>query len=227
MRMRILQLAIVAASAFVSVATVHANLVFGSLWEIGGPANGGGIQNATITNTPVTPANVTFSVNSPFNFDSRNAADGYTIGGWLRTSGATILTGAGEATNSMNNIFIEFTGLVSVTNGQQFTVTHDDGMTLVIGGLTVVNAPGPTSPNQTIGTYTGPTGNQPFTLVYSEVDGLPAVLQLDLPLSVPEPSTNMIAGSGLLLTFGARAMRVVRKGRKTNPSSQGAFSALP
>jgi hypothetical protein len=39
-------------------------------------------------------------------------------------------------------------------------------------------------------------------------------LQLDLPLSVPEPTTTMIAGSLLLLTFGARALRMLRKGRK-------------
>jgi hypothetical protein len=214
MRIRILQLAVIAASAFASVVTVHANLVFGSLWEIGGATNGGGIQDATIANIPLTPANVTFGVNSPFNFDSRNAVDGYTIGGWLDTSGATILTGAGESSNSMNNVFIEFTGMVSVTSGQQFTVTHDEGMTLVIDGLTVVNAPGPTSPNQTIGTYTGPTGDQPFTLVYSEVDGPPAVLQLDLPLSIPEPTTTMIAGSLLLLTFGARTLRMLPRGRK-------------
>ena len=214
MRRRILQLAIIAASAFASVATVHANLVFGSLWEIGGAANGGGIQDATIANIPLTPANVTFSVNSPFDFDSRNAVDGYTIGGWLNTSGATFLTGAGESSNSMNNVFIEFTGMVSVTSGEQFTVTHDDGMTLVIGGLTVVDAPGPTSPIQTIGTYTGPTGDLPFTLVYSEVDGLPAVLQLGLPLSIPEPTTLMIAGSLLLLTFATRAFRMLPRGRK-------------
>ena len=200
---------------FTSIGTVRANLVFGSLWEIGGPDNGGGIQYATITNIPTTPPDLTFSVNSPLSFDSRNATNGYTIGGWLSTGGATLVTGTSEAGNSVNNIFIEIAGLVSVTNGQQFTVTHDDGLTLVIGGQTVIDAPGPTSPNQTIGVYTGPTGNEPFTLVYSEVDGPPAVLQLDLPLAVPEPTMARIAGSSLLLLLGMRALRRRRRAFKT------------
>ena len=209
-----------AAGALASVGTTRADLVFGSLWEIGGPTNGGGIQFASITNIPTTPPDLTFSVNSPLNFDSRNGADGYAIGGWLSGGGATILTGAGEAGNTVNNIFIEMTGLVSVTNGQPFTVTHDDGMTLVIGGQTVIDAPGPTSPDQTIGVYTGPSGDQPFILVYSEVDGPPAVLQLDLPLAVPEPTTTSIAGSSLLLLFGANAVRMRRKARKPQPVIQ-------
>jgi hypothetical protein len=209
-----LQLAILAASGLTSFGAAHGNLVFGNLWEIGGPDQGGGIQYATLTNIPTRSPDITFSVTSPLTFDSRNAANGYTIGGWLGTGGATILTGAADSTNSINNIFIEITGLVSVTNGEQFTVTHDDGMTLVIGGVTVIDAPGPTSPNQTIGTYTGITGDEPFTLVYSEVDGAPAVLQLNLPLQVPEPTTTRIAGAALLLVFGAHALRRRRKGFK-------------
>jgi len=33
---------------------------------------------------------------------------------------------------------------VTMANGETFTVGHDDGLTLIINGVTVVNAPGPT-----------------------------------------------------------------------------------
>jgi len=162
----------------------QANVAIGSIWENQAAAG----ANATIANIPVTAPNVTFSVNTPINFSS--IVGGYTIGGFLASGGATILTGLGEAGNTLNNTFFEFTGVVSVTNGQTFTVTHDDGLTLVIGANTVVNSPLPTSPVTTTVTYTGPTGTLPFTLVYGEVFGPPAVLNISLPLTaVPEPST--------------------------------------
>jgi len=179
-------LAVLGVFAVVPVAA-HANIVTGSLWENHG-------VDATVANIPVTTPDVTFSVNSPLNFDSRAAGSGYTIGTWLGGGGATILTGAGKAGDTMNNTFYLFTGTVTVTNGESFTVTHDDGLTLIINGLTVVNVPGPTAPAVTTATYTGASGNVPFELVYSEVDGAPAVLQVDLPLTsaVPEPSTLIV-----------------------------------
>jgi hypothetical protein len=177
----------------------HADIV-GSIWENqSGPAS-----DATPANVPSTPADVTFSANSPLDFDSRTALNGYTIGGFLATGGATILTGAGEAGNTMDNTLFDFKGMVTVTNGQTFTVAHDDGLTLTIGGLTVISAPGPTAPTVTTETYTGPSGNLPFELVYGEVQGPPAVLQISLPLqNVPEPSPVVGAfGLGLMGLVG-------------------------
>jgi len=72
---------------------------------------------------------------------------------------------------------LSFTGTVSVTHNQTFTVTHDDGLTLIIGGLDLGFNPGPTAPTTTTITYTGATGNFPFQLVYGECCGGPAVLQ--------------------------------------------------
>ena len=51
-------------------------------------------------------------------------------------------------------------------------------------------------PITTIATYTGPTGNFAFQLVYGECCEGPAVLQVDLPFSA-DPVPGPIAGAGL------------------------------
>jgi len=112
--------------------------------------------------------------------------------------------------NATLGTLLSFTGTVSVTNGQHFTVTHDDGLTLIIGGLDLGFSPGPTSPTTTTATYTGLTGTFPFLLVYGECCGGPAVLQVDLPLNaVPEPETYalMLAGLGALGWVSRRRRR--------------------
>jgi hypothetical protein len=59
------------------------------------------------------------------------------------------------------------------------------------------------------------TGTFNFDLLFAEVDGAPAVLQLDLPLlPVPEPSTVM-AGVLLLVPFGASTLRMLRRKQTT------------
>ena len=175
-----------------------ANIVSGSLWRVSEAAS----QNAIAANIPATGPDVTFDVNSPFNFNATSA----TIGGWLASSSAFNLVentaGAlGELMdNGIQGTIVEFTGSVSVVNGQTFTVTHDDGLTLIIGGLDLGFNPGPTAPVTSLATYTGPTGTFPFQLIYGECCGGPAVLQIDLPLqrSVPDAgSTAALLGLGI------------------------------
>lgn len=170
-------------------------------------------QNAILANVPGTPPNVTFSVNSPLNFDN-----GGSVNDFLTSGGAFNIVGSvADLSRSISPSLLEFIGMVSVTNGQQFTVTHDDGLTLNIGGLDVITASGPTPPTHTTATYTGPTGNLPFTLVYGECCGGSAVLQIGLPLQpasgTPEPgSFGLIAGG--LPTLGSLYSRTHRPMRR-------------
>lgn len=192
----------VAAVAIAMITTsAQANTVTGSIWENQFTAANWAIP----ANVPGTTPDVTFTTVDPINFLSGGL---YTIGEFLTSGGANVLTGASDLGNTMLNTIFDFTGTVSVTNGETFTVRHDDGLTLVIGGITVIDAPGPTSPELTTATYFGPSGTQSFDLVYGECCGPPAVLQISLPLTtspVPEPSTYAMLLAGLgLVGFSAR-----------------------
>ncbi|MEO8922376.1 MAG: PEP-CTERM sorting domain-containing protein [Caldimonas sp.] len=173
------------------------NVVNGDLWHVPEAIS----QDATPGNVPGSTPDVTFSVDSPFNF----SADSATVGTWLGSSGAfgIVENTAGTLASLMDNgtmgTLLSFTGFVTVTTGQMFTVTHDDGLSMSIGGVDLAFSPGPTSAVTSIATYTGASGNQPFNLVYGECCGGPAVLQVDLPLvtPVPEPETYTLLLAGL------------------------------
>ena len=174
-------------------------IVSGSVWMVAP----GTASNAIPANVPLTPADVTFLAPSdPLSFDSRNGVNDYNLLNFLLTGGAfNILEHtAGALSDSTNNHLYQFLGQVSVTNGQNFGVLHDDGLTLIIGGLTVISAPGPTPPILTNAIYTGPTGTFDFQLVYGECCGPPAALIVQLPLisQVPEPGTLLLLAIGLI-----------------------------
>ena len=74
--------------------------------------------------------------------------NGYTVGGFLATGGATILTPPSAALTaalaaSLDNTVFEFTGTVTVSNGQSFQAGNDDGLQLMIGSNLVINDPLP------------------------------------------------------------------------------------
>jgi hypothetical protein len=180
-----------------SVGFAHANTVTGSIWE--GDATGA--SNATVANVPVTTPDVTFTTTAPLQFQAGQNGVLYTIGGFLQSTpgGSTYITGSSHSGDALTNVLFNFTGNVSVTNGQTFTVGHDDGLTLVINGVTVVNQPTPTAFANTSYTWTGLTGTYPFQLVYGECCTAPAVLNVQLPLvsSVPLPAALPLFATGL------------------------------
>ena len=157
-------------------------------------------QNAVIGFAHGAP-NATFTAPTPLSFTN---AGGSTLGAFLASGGAFGITAtaadlARVLDNGTSGTMFDFTGTVTVTTSQTFTVTHDDGLQLQVGALLVINQP----VTQTF-TYTGPSGNLPFELVYGECCGGAAVLNISLPLvtepgpSVPEPSSLALLSAGLV-----------------------------
>jgi hypothetical protein len=183
-----------------------ANTVEGSVWENKDPI----ARNATIANEPLTAPDATFTLGTPFALNSN--VGGYTIGGFLGSNpgGFSWLTGATRAGDDLGSTYWFFTGNISVTNGETFTVGHDDGLQLEIGGALVVDQPGPTAFVNTNYTWTGASGTYAFQLSYGECCSAPAILETSLPLStVPEPATwaMMVTGFAGLGLFGYGAKR--------------------
>jgi len=94
------------------------------------------------------------------------------------------------------------------------TITHDDGITLLIGATNVTpGANGPTSSSPTVVGNQAVSVGESIDLIYDECCGLPAVLTANLPgeanlPSVPEPGSIVLFGTAVLgVVFKVRRRR--------------------
>lgn len=158
---------------------------------------------------PTTPASATFQVTG-LQFETGDKGFSYTIGGFLNSYGDLV---AGSFSNTallgdtMNDTTFEFTGSSYFKNGQSYTVRHDDGTILTIGGVKYINSASPTAASDSTFIYTGASGVQNVDLLYAEVNGAPGVLTTAIA-PTPEPSTMVLLGTGLVSAAGMIRRRI-------------------
>jgi len=178
--------------------TAQATPITGSLWAV----NEAVAQDAIPANVPLDAPDVTFKVNA-LDFNPLHIGQ-QTVYQWLVSGGAFNIIGSPDALNTRMEepgrmgTLVEFLGDITVTTGDTFVVTHDDGLTLIIGATNLGFPSGPAGFPYDVSTriYAGPSGTFPFQLVYADCCGSPAYLRVEV---VPEPTTLALLGSGLAL----------------------------
>lgn len=186
--------------------TADAAFVDVAVWKVSGAV----ASNVVPANVPTTAPNASFRVGGTLAFDGSGT-----------DTLATLVAGApgfgnatGDLSTTADETFWVFTGFLNVTSGQSFTIRHDDGIDLQIGGVSVIAFPTTTPPRDSSGTFAGMAGVLPFTLLYGQERGN-AVLSFSLPVAdaprpptgVPAPAGAALLGLGLLGLAGARRRR--------------------
>ena len=102
--------------------------------------------------------------------------------------------------DSIYNTLIKFPGTVSVTVlGEKFSAGHDDGVTLVIGGTTLIDFDHCTS-NLAVLPIPALAATSRSSWCTGSARWLPGALVVNLPFvsPVPEPASLAVFGAGLL-----------------------------
>jgi len=170
----------------------------GALWA---PADDSAMDPSIL---PADPATATFTVDA-LNFDSRR--DTYTYDrflrgdkvlnlnnlNWLSWDSTSIYTKDDFYTAGGKGTFFQFTGTAYFAANTE--IWHDDGFYLTLGA-TDYDFSDPVAP--TLSNLHNAAGNYDFVMNYGAWNNFPEVLIAPMSAPVPEPSTILLLGSGLM-----------------------------
>ena len=178
--------------------------------------------NSTPTSVPSDATKLATFNATGFNF-SENGGN-FDVGTFINSGGGiSNLTYYGGVTGSetygLDDTLFEFTGSAQFTNGQNFTVLHDDGVELFVNGVNLLDDPGSTSADLTPFTFSGQTGTYDFDFLYSNSYCCGADFETTLVTSstivstgaTPEPSSIALLGTGMLSLAGMVRRRIGSK----------------
>ena len=115
----------------------------------------------------------------------------------------TDVISTGTATTQTSTTYGQIIDIVGTAEtfvaGTTYSITHDDGITVLLDGLPIINSPGPQS--GTVSTFTA-SGVHNIEILYGECCGNAATLTSNLPANVPEPGNLGLVLGTLLTGFG-------------------------